>query len=165
MSSSAHAALTAVAPPEPRDFWMSSGHHLLDREKGGGLALTEAFLKAYLARPELVPPADACPVERTLHAALIADPRRSVDHDILTDIADPDARENWRAFVSFRDRLLAHRTIEAAYLDLVRGDLGGVPPLFLNQLVHPSMACATRSCCARPSSSSARRGSRRMPVR
>ena len=42
-----------------RDFWLSCGHHLLDRDEGGGLVVTDEFLKAYLARPELAPPADA----------------------------------------------------------------------------------------------------------
>ena len=38
------------------DFWISCGHHLLDRDASGGLQLTDEFLKLYLARPELVPP-------------------------------------------------------------------------------------------------------------
>ena len=38
------------------DFWLSCGHHLLDRDDGGGLLVTDDFLKAYLARPELAPP-------------------------------------------------------------------------------------------------------------
>ena len=41
--------------------------------------MTDDFLKAYLARRELAPPSEACVVERTLHAALLADPRRPVD--------------------------------------------------------------------------------------
>ena len=53
------------------DFWLSCGHHLLDRDDGGGLLVTDEFLKAYLARPELAPPPDACIAERTLHAATI----------------------------------------------------------------------------------------------
>jgi hypothetical protein len=28
-----------------KDFWISSGHHLLDRDVGGGLVLTDDFLK------------------------------------------------------------------------------------------------------------------------
>ena len=42
------------------DFWISCGHHLLDRDEGGGLKLTDDFLKVYLARPELIPPPEAC---------------------------------------------------------------------------------------------------------
>src|SRR6478735_2126506 len=49
-----------------KDFWISSGHHLLDRDGGGGLVLTDDFLKLYLARPELIPPQDACDAERAL---------------------------------------------------------------------------------------------------
>ena len=39
-----------------KDFWFSCGHHLLDRDEGGGLLVTDEFLKVYLARPELAPP-------------------------------------------------------------------------------------------------------------
>src|SRR5574337_570324 len=46
-----------------KDFWLSCGHHLLDRDEGGGLVVTDEFLKAYLARPELSPPPDACAAE------------------------------------------------------------------------------------------------------
>jgi hypothetical protein len=118
------------------DFWLSCGHHLLDRDEGGGLVVTDEFLKAYLARPELAPPADACVVERTLHAALLMQPRRPVEAVEIAAIADADARENWTLMVAFRDLLLAHRTVEAAYVGLVRAGVGSTPPLFLNQLVH-----------------------------
>jgi hypothetical protein len=119
-----------------KDFWLSCGHHLLDRDAGGGLVVTDEFLKVYLARPELAPPANACVVERTLHAALMSEPRRPVDADEIAAISDPDARENWTMMIAFRDHLLRHPTIEAAYLALVRGGVGATPPLFINQLVH-----------------------------
>jgi hypothetical protein len=119
-----------------RDFWLSCGHHLLDRDEGGGLVLTDEFLKVYLARPELAPPPDACAVERTLHAALLADPRRPVAPDDIAAIADADARENWELMIAFRDRLVRHRTLEAAYLAMVREGLARTPPIFLNQLTH-----------------------------
>jgi len=118
------------------DFWLSCGHHLLDRDSGGGLVVSDEFLKAYLARPELVPPENACVVERTVHAALLTNPRRPVDASEIAAIADRDARENWALMVGFRDLLLAHRTIEAAYLHLARSGFGATPPLFVNQLVH-----------------------------
>jgi Family of unknown function (DUF6352) len=116
------------------DFWLSCGHHLLDRAEGGGLVITDEFLKAYLARPELVPPPEACDAERNLYAALAADPRCPVTPTDIAQIADPDARENWQLLIDFRDRLLRHPTLEAAYLSIVRE--GGVAPLFMNQLVH-----------------------------
>ena len=118
------------------DFWISSGHHLLDRDAGGGLVVTDEFLKLYLARPELVPPPEACAVERTLHAALLANPRLPVSASDVAAITDADARENWQLMLDFRDRLLRQPTLEAAYVDLVRNGLGRTPPLFVNQLVH-----------------------------
>jgi hypothetical protein len=118
------------------DFWISCGHHLLDRDEGGGLKLTDQFLKLYLARPELIPPPEACAVERGLHAALLAEPRRPVAAAELAAIADADARENWQLLIAFRDLLLRHKTLEAAYADLVRHGLKHTPPLFINQLVH-----------------------------
>ena len=119
-----------------KDFWLSCGHHLLDHDEGGGLLVTDEFLKVYLARPELAPPPEACPVERTLHATLMADPRRVIVPADIAAMADADARENWTLLVAFRDHLMRHKTLEAAYLDLVRHGLGSTPPLFLNQLTH-----------------------------
>jgi hypothetical protein len=119
-----------------KDFWLSCGHHLTDRDPSGGLLVTDEFLKAYLARPELCPPPEACRAERGLHAVLLADPRRPIGPEEIAAIADADARENWRQMVGFRDHLSHHKTLEAAYLDLVRRSVGNTPPLFLNQLVH-----------------------------
>jgi hypothetical protein len=119
-----------------KDFWLSCGHHLLDRDAGGGLVVTDEFLKAYFARPELVPPADACGAERALHGALLSDPRRTVAAAQIAEIADADARENWRVVIAFRDQLFARKTVEAAYCDLVRRGPVATPPLFINQLVH-----------------------------
>jgi hypothetical protein len=118
------------------DFWISSGHHLLDRDENGGLHVTDEFLKLYLARPELLPPPDACAVERTLHASLLANPRLPVSASDIAALADPDARENWQLLIDFRDQLLRHKTLEATFSHLVRNGVGNVPPLFINQLVH-----------------------------
>ena len=106
------------------DFWLSCGHHLLDRDDGGGLVVTDDFLKVYLARPELIPPPEACAVERTLHGALLADPRHPVAASDIAAIADADARENWQLLIAFRDHLLRHTTLEAAYVELCRHGLG-----------------------------------------
>ncbi|MDB5518093.1 MAG: hypothetical protein JWQ17_4851 [Tardiphaga sp.] len=118
-----------------RDFWVSSGHHLLDRDAAGWLMVTDEFLKAYLARPELVPPNEACAAERRLHAALLADPRRIVTSAEIAAIADADARENWQMMIAWRDHLISHETLEAAYLDIVRRSIR-FPHLFIDQLVH-----------------------------
>jgi len=56
---------------------------------------------AYLARPELMPPADACEAERNLHAGLLADPLRPVSKADIAALADADgARE-----LDFHDEL------------------------------------------------------------
>jgi Family of unknown function (DUF6352) len=128
-----------------RDFWISCGHHLLDRDDGGGLLVTDDFLKAYLARPELAPPPEACDAERALYAALFADPRKVVTAAEIAAIADLDARENWQVMLAFRDRLISQRTVEAAYLEMMRrGDK--IPHIFINQLVHVILRNALDDC-------------------
>lgn len=130
---------------EQRDFWLSCGHHLLDRDEGGGLLVTDEYLKAYLARPEITPPAEACATERGLHSLLLGNPRQAVSPAQIAAIADADARENWEVLLAFRDHLARHRTLEAAYLDLVRRNLR-VPHLFINQLVHLILRNALDGC-------------------
>jgi Family of unknown function (DUF6352) len=118
------------------DFWLSSGHHLLDHDAAGRLVVTDEFLKVYLARPEVVPPPEACIVERAVYQRLTREPRMPTDKSEIAAMADRDARENWRLLLGFRDVLLAAPTLEAAYLKLVRAAKVTTPPLFLNQLVQ-----------------------------
>ena len=118
------------------DFWLSSGHLLLDHDESGYLIAGDEFLKLYFARPEVVPPDEACEAERALHGLLLADPRRPVSAAEIAALADADARENWHLLISFRDHLLAHPSLEAAYLALMRKGVGRTPPLFITQLVH-----------------------------
>src|SRR6185437_9778227 len=99
----------------------------------------------YLARPELTPPPDACAAERALHAALLATPRRPVPAAEIAAIADADARENWQVMLAFRDQLIGHRTLEAAYIDMMRHG-AKVPHLFVNQLVHVILRNALDGC-------------------
>ena len=134
-----------MAPSANKDFWLSCGHHLLDRDAGGGLVATDEFLKVYLARPELTPPSEACAAERALHGALLAEPRRPIAAGEVAAITDADARENWQVMLAFRDHLTGHRTIEAAYLDIVRRGIK-VPHLFINQLVHIILRNALDGC-------------------
>jgi hypothetical protein len=124
---------------------LSCGHHLLDRDEGGGLLVSDAFLKAYMARPEIAPPAEACAAERSLHERLLADPRQPVGPAQIAEIADVDARENWEVMVAFRDHLARHRTLEAAYLDIVRRNLK-FPHIFLNQIVHAVLRNVLDDC-------------------
>jgi hypothetical protein len=128
-----------------KDFWLSCGHHLLDRDERGRLRVTDEFMKLYLARPELAPPADACPAERSLHAVLLSDPWRPVTAAEIDGIAEADARENWRYMIALRDHLAAHRTLEAAYTALMREGVQ-VPPIFVDQLVHLILRNALDQC-------------------
>src|SRR5260370_199308 len=103
---------------------------------GGGRGAKDKSLRAYLRGPNLAPPQTACVAERTLHAAMLGNPRRPVAASEIAAIADADARENWTLMIVFRDHLVGYKTVEAAYLDLVRRGMGETPPLFINQLVH-----------------------------
>jgi hypothetical protein len=129
-----------------KNFWLSCGHLLTDRHAGGGLLVTDDLLKAYVARPELKPPPQACAAERRLHAALLENPRLRVAAEDIGAITDADARQNWDLMIAFRDRLLRQQTLEGAYLDLIRNGVGKTPPLFINQLVHVILRNALDRC-------------------
>jgi hypothetical protein len=129
-----------------REFWVSSGHHLVRRADHGGLIATPEWMMAYLARPELLPPDDACAAERALHAHLMADPFRTVTAAEVAAIADPDGRENWQFMLAFRDRIVKAPSLEAAYLDFAKYGADGVPPIFLSQLVHLVLRNALDEC-------------------
>jgi hypothetical protein len=128
------------------EFWVSSGHHMTRRTESGGLAITDEMILAYLARPELVPPEEACEAERSLHALLMQTPRAPVTAAMIAALQDEDARENWQFMIGFRDRLMSHSSVEAAYLSIVRKGAKGIPPLFLNQLVHLILRNALDGC-------------------
>lgn len=113
------------------DFWTSCGYNLLKRGTDGRLVVTDDYLRLYYARPELAPVAESCAAERALHASLIEQPRRAVADSGIEAIADPDARENYRVVLRFRDRLVAAATVEGFYFDLFRTDVA-VPPDFVH---------------------------------
>jgi hypothetical protein len=118
-----------------QDFWSSSGFRLLDR-RHGGLVATDAWLASFMQRDELRPPPEAGPREREMHARLLEQPRAPVDAAALAAVEDPDARENWQQFLRFRDRVLAHPTLEACYLDLFRAASVDIPPTFVDALAQ-----------------------------
>jgi len=118
-----------------RDFWLACGHHLLDKDEHGRLLATDEFFKAYLARPEIVPPDDACSAELALHQALLSNPRQTVEPGRVEAIIDGDARENWSLMIAWRDHLAAYASLESAYLAIVRRQLK-FPRIFLDQLVQ-----------------------------
>ena len=119
-----------------RDFWRSSGYHLLARDADGWLGVSDDYLRAYFMRPELRPVAESCAAEIALHSALVEDPRRQVAATQLAGLADADARENYRVVLDYRDRLVAAGTVEACYLGLFRDGGVTIPPLFVDQMVH-----------------------------
>ena len=128
--------MSGAAAVSPGDPWVASGHHLCDRDAAGRLVPTPDLWRAFLARPELLPPEEVCADEVALHTTLLADPLRPVSEAQLAALADPDARENWVHFLRFRDRVAAAPTLEAAYLSLFRGSVSGIPPLFLQMLTQ-----------------------------
>jgi hypothetical protein len=129
-----------------REFWVASGHHLTRRGDHGGLLATPELIMAYLARPELMPPDDACDAERDLHASLLADPLRAVTGADIAALADADARENWTFMMNFRDRLVAAPSLEAVYVALARKGAADLPPIFLSQLCHLILRNALEGC-------------------
>jgi Family of unknown function (DUF6352) len=128
-----------------RDFWLSCGHHLLDRDVTGKLLVTDEFLKAYLARPELMPSPEACPAERGLHSALLLDPRQPIAASRVAAIADVDTRENWQTMIAWRDHLVRYCSPEAAYLEIVRRNIR-FPYILICQLVQAILRNALDDC-------------------
>ena len=118
------------------DFWKPSGFHLLEAREDGLLGITDDFLRAYFLRPELRIEAESCSAERSINQALLDDPRRRVDSGEMAAIVDPDARENYKIVLDFRDRLVAAGTVEACYLNLFQSTVGATPPLFIDQMTH-----------------------------
>ena len=117
------------------DFWKASGYSLLEHgATGERLRVTDDFLRAYFVRPEMLPPEAACANERRLHASLLDQPGRPVTETELAALADPDAVDNYRVILNFRDQLLPCRDIESAYLQLIQRTNIGTPPLFLDHL-------------------------------
>ena len=118
-------------------FWHSSGLHLLEKAEAGGLAITADFLKAYLQRPELAPVEESCAFELRLHEDLMADPFLEALEDRISALLDPDAQDNYKVYLTFREHLAAHETLEQAYLALFDQSTPlRIPPLFIDQLAH-----------------------------
>lgn len=128
-----------------REFWVASGHHLTQLDADGRMQVTDALILAWLARPEILPPPEACTAERDLHAHLIAQPRAEVTQAMRDAVEDADARENWGFLLTLRDTLLAAGSVEAGYLDLVRGRVR-LPHLFYDQLVQLILRNALDGC-------------------
>lgn len=112
--------------------WPSVGLAELARDERGWLVPTDAWWRRQLARPELALVGVSCAAERALHAALQAEPTRSVTDGDLARLADADARENWGVFLRWRDRVLAAGSIESAYVRLFGGGDVDLAPVFVD---------------------------------
>jgi Family of unknown function (DUF6352) len=121
----------------PRDdFWPSSGFSQLQRDPRGWLIPTDAYLRLFLARPEMALVEESCQAEIALHTALAAAPRRQVAEPELGALADADVAGNYRHFLAFRNALLAAGSLEAWYLATLRAGIVNLPPLFLDLVVQ-----------------------------
>jgi hypothetical protein len=127
------------------EFWVASGHHLTTLDRAGRMVVTDELLLAWLARPEIVPPPEACATERAVHTRLLQSPRSPVPDLELATMKDPDARENWRFFLTLRDRLLKAGTVEEGYAAIMREGLR-LPVVFLSQLVQLILRNALDGC-------------------
>lgn len=119
-----------------QDFWASSGFRHLARGPDGWLVPGDDYLRQFLARAELVPPPEAGPGERHLHARLLDRPRLAIAAADLAAVEDADARENWAEFLKFRDRLLAAGSVEACYVGQYRQPRVDLAPPFLDALAQ-----------------------------
>lgn len=110
--------------------------HLLHVGDEGWLEVTPDFIRAYLRRPEVHPISESCSEEVKLHHELMQAPFLEVPKARLDTIEDRDAAENYAVVLAYRDLLKSARTIEAAYLALVRHPSPVLPPIFMDQMVH-----------------------------
>jgi hypothetical protein len=118
-----------------QDFWASSGFRLLERSPAG-LVVTPPWLARFLEREELKPPPEAGPREREVHALLAAEVLAPVTGALLESGEDADARENWREFLRFRDRVVALGSLEATYRDLFARPSVDLAPPFVDALAQ-----------------------------
>ncbi len=117
------------------EFWKSSGYHLLKVNEQGHLDVTEDYIKAYLTRPEVHPVEDSCANEIATFEKLMADPFVVIDDAEIAQFADSDAQDNYRVVLGFKDMLIRHKTIESAYLNLMKSRDIKIPPVFVDQMV------------------------------
>ena len=96
--------------------------------------MTDDFLRFLLERPELSPMEASCAAEIDLHQYLLENPRSEISSDQLASLQDADARDNYAVWLRFRQRMLAHSTLEASYLALFQGGGVDVPPLLVHQI-------------------------------
>ncbi len=118
-----------------KEFWKSAGMHLVEKTPEGWLKVTEDYLRAYYSRPEIHPVEESCEHEHALFEKLMLHPFAEVKTAELTRIKDQDAAYNYQIILEFRNHLMAHGTIEAAYMALFRQSAISTPPVLIDQMV------------------------------
>ena len=129
-----------------RDIWPGSGFRELRRDDHGWLVATDAYLRLFLALPQLALVEESCDAERRLHAALLEAPSRLVPPLDLLALADADARDNYAHYLRFRDGLLAAGTLEAWYLAVFRAGAIDLPPLFIDRVAEAIVRNVVDGC-------------------
>jgi len=129
-----------------RDIWPGSGFAELRRDDHGWLVPTDAYLRLFLALPQLGLVEESCSAERRLHESLAAAPSRPVALLELVALAEADARDNYAHFLRFRDALLAAGTLEAWYLAVFRAGAIDLPPLFIDRVAEAIVRNVVDGC-------------------
>ena len=123
-------------PLPPNIIWPESGLGLLTVRDDGFLGVTDDFIRGYLTGPQLELIPESCAAERALHADLLDDPWRQVSAKQITQLEDPDARENYQVILAYRDRLSAAGTIEGCYLSTFTEGTVTAPAMFINHMTQ-----------------------------
>ena len=129
--------------PAPHEARPAAGPAPAPRTAEGWLTPSADWLRRLLDRPELALVEESCAAEITLHAALVDAPLRPVDDTALTELQDADARDNYAAFLTFRDSLVAAGSLEAWYLAQMRSGRVTTPPAFIDHVVEAIAAALT----------------------
>ncbi len=127
------------------EFWVASGHHLTRLDRQGRMLVTDELLLAWLARPEILPPPNACAAEIALHRRLVDQPRAQVTEVEIAGLQDRDAQENWGLFLTLRNYLLQAGTVEEGYAAILRDGVR-LPVVFLSQMLQLILRNALDGC-------------------
>ncbi len=101
------------------EFWLRSGHRLLEVDTHGGLVVTDGFIADSLQRPEFAAAAAAADDgSRRIADSLVARPRATIDAAMLAAVDDAAARDTWLQYLRWRDRLLAGPILQSVYARL-----------------------------------------------
>ena len=119
-----------------QSLWPQAGYAQLKKDARGHLTVTDDFLRVLLLRPELAPLESSCKNEIQIHERLLENTRLELQDSDLSLIADRDAADNMAVWLRFRNRILAHATLEASYWALFEGQGVDVPPILVNQITQ-----------------------------